>query len=110
MVHKLAPPPPPNSIRDLDELECKFHEQFYRAATELLIADLAMYRQNAEEMLEEYFNRFKMARNRYFVRMLQSEFANMAFNDLHFKTRDHFEDQHPNLFDLGVQVAQYKQF
>ncbi len=43
--------------------------------------------------------------------MLESEFAKIAFNGLHFKTRDHFEDwQFANLFDLGVRVTQYVQF
>nr|CAD1820391.1 unnamed protein product [Ananas comosus var. bracteatus] len=43
--------------------------------------------------------------------MPESEFAKMAFNGMHFKIKDHFEDKFfPNLFDLGVRVAQYEQF
>ncbi len=103
----------PNLIWDWDELESKFYEQFYRAMPELWIVVLASYRQNAGETIEEYLNRFKTARNRCFVRMpeFEFEFAKIAFNGLHFKIRDHFEDWHfANLFDLGIQVAQYEQF
>nr|CAD1817785.1 unnamed protein product [Ananas comosus var. bracteatus] len=43
--------------------------------------------------------------------MSESEFAKIAFNGLHFKIKDHFEDKYfSNLFDLGVHVAQYEQF
>ncbi len=77
----------------------------------LSVVDIASYRQRAREIVEEYLNHFKTARNRCFVRMPELELAKIAFNGLHFKTCDHFEDwQFANLFDLGVQVAQYEQF
>ncbi len=35
---------PPNFVRDWDELEAKFHEQFYRTMSELSVVDIASYR------------------------------------------------------------------
>ncbi len=71
---------PHNSVHDWNELEAKFHEQFYRAVPELSVTDIASYQQNAGETVEEYLNRFKTAINRCFVRMPLSEFAKIAFN------------------------------
>lgn len=43
--------------------------------------------------------------------MLEPQFAKMAFNGLHFKIKDYFEDKYfPNLFDLSFQVVQNEQF
>ncbi len=43
--------------------------------------------------------------------MPEVEFTKIAFNGNHFKIRDHFEGRYfPNLFNLGVRVAQYEQF
>ncbi len=75
------------------------------------IVDLALYRQNTDETVEEYLNRFKTTKNRCFVMMPEAKFTKIAFNGLHFTTRDHFEGRHfPYLFDLGVRVVQYEQF
>ncbi len=57
------------------------------------MANLALYQQKPGEIVDKYLNRYKVGRNRYFVRMPESEFAKMAFNDLHFKTKDYFEDK-----------------
>nr|CAD1820382.1 unnamed protein product [Ananas comosus var. bracteatus] len=63
------------------------------------------------ETVEEYLNRFKIAKIRCFMRMPESEFTKMILNGLYFKIKDYFEDKYfSNLFDLGVRIAQYEQF
>ncbi len=64
---------PHGSVRDLDELEAKFHKQFYRVVPELSITDLVSYRQKADETVEGFLSRFKTARNQCFVMMSEAE-------------------------------------
>jgi hypothetical protein len=57
---------PPDSISSWNDLESKFHEQFFSGKFELGLANLASVRQRREESVNDYIRRFWDTRNRWF--------------------------------------------
>ena len=53
----------PNSIRNWNQLEHKFHEHFLSGETEAKLSDLTSVRQGHDEPTSDYFKRFKEIKN-----------------------------------------------
>lgn len=66
---------PPNSIYTWVQLERVFHEHFFRGETQVILIDLAtMKRFNIEE-IEDYLNRFRQMKSRYYTQTPEYEFV-----------------------------------
>jgi hypothetical protein len=80
---------PPNSINSWNELENKFHEQFFAGEYELGLADLASVRQGREESINDNIRRFRDTKNRCFrIHVADKELVGLAFNGLLSYLRD----------------------
>ena len=53
----------PNSIQSWNQLECKFHNHFYKGNNEVKFSDLISVRQGRDEPISDYFRRFKDIKN-----------------------------------------------
>ena len=49
----------PGSILNWNQLECKFHDHFFSGETEVRLLDLTSVKQNRDESVLDYFQRFK---------------------------------------------------
>jgi hypothetical protein len=74
----------PNSIDSWEQLECKFHVDFYSLENELKLSDLTSVRQGRDVSINDYIRRFRDTKNRCFNLMIsENDMADLAFNSLH---------------------------
>jgi hypothetical protein len=73
----------PNSIDSWEQLEHKFHDQFYSPENELKLSDLTSVRQSHDESVSDYIRRFRDTKNRCFNLMIsERDMTDLAFNGL----------------------------
>ena len=73
----------PGSILNWNQLECKFHDHFFSGETKVRLLDLTSVKQNRDESVLDYFQRFKALKNRCFNSSLsEKDLADLAFNGL----------------------------
>ena len=72
------------SILNWNQLEHKFHDHFFSGETEAKLSDLTSVRQNRDESVLDYFQRFKAIKNRCFnLSLSERDLADLAYNGLH---------------------------
>jgi hypothetical protein len=82
----------PNSIDSWDQLEKKFHDQFFSGSYQLKLKDLTSVRQNKEESVSDCLKRFKEVKNRCFnLSLTDSDLADLAARGLRPAIRDRLE-------------------
>ncbi|KAI5346123.1 hypothetical protein L3X38_014002 [Prunus dulcis] len=92
-------------------MEQIFHEQFYRPEPEVSMADLAKIRQKPNESIQEYLRRFREAKARCKVNMLEHEFAKLAQGGLLLDLRKKFEgNEFCDFYDLLLRWIDTKHF
>ncbi|PKI70081.1 hypothetical protein CRG98_009544 [Punica granatum] len=64
-----------NSVHTWNEIESKFHTQFYRTKSEVSLLDLSRLVQEPGEAAAAYIARFKKARHRCKVALSEVEFV-----------------------------------
>ncbi|CAL2257286.1 unnamed protein product [Prunus armeniaca] len=69
---------PQNFVPNWQTMEQIFHEQFYQPEPEVSMADLAKMHQGLNESVQEYLGKFREARARCMVNMLEHEFVKLA--------------------------------
>jgi hypothetical protein len=57
---------PPSSILTWAHLEQRFHDHFYSGENELKLSHLTSIKQQHDEFVVDYINRFRDTKNRYF--------------------------------------------
>ena len=73
----------PGSILNWNQLERKFHDLFFSGEAEVRLLDLTSVKQNRDESVLDYFQRFKALKNRCFNSSLsEKDLADLAFNGL----------------------------
>ena len=79
----------PNSIRNWDQLEHKFHDQFFSGETKEKLLDLTSIKQGRDEPASNYFKRFKEIKNRCFSLIISEK--DLAFNGLRSYLKERLE-------------------
>ena len=74
-------------------MEQLFHAQFYKAESEVALADLANLRQLSEEWAEAFLQQFKVARGRCYVSLPEREFVRIAQGYLNLDLKKKFQDR-----------------
>ena len=75
-----------------NQLERKFHDHFFSGETEVRLLDLTSVKQNRDESVLEYFQRFKALKNRCFNSSLsEKDLADLAFNGLRSYLKEKLE-------------------
>ena len=73
-------------------LECKFHDHFFSGETEVRLLDLTSVKQNRDESVLDYFQRFKALKNRCFNSShSEKDLADLAFNGLRSYLKEKLE-------------------
>jgi hypothetical protein len=71
---------PAHSMYGWELLERKFLEHFYSGTSEAKLADLTSVRQTRDELVLDYFKRFKEIKNRCFnLTISKKDLADLAF-------------------------------
>jgi hypothetical protein len=74
------------------ELEEKFHSHFYSGAQETRLSHLASVHQEHDELVVDFFKRFREIKNRCFHLMIsERDLTDLCFAGLHFSIRDKLE-------------------
>ena len=82
----------PGSILNWNQLERKFHDHFYSGEAEIRLLDLTSIKQNRDESVLDYFQRFKALKNWCFNSSLsEKDLADLAFNGLHSYLKEKLE-------------------
>jgi hypothetical protein len=96
---------PIHSIYKWEPLERKFHEHFYSGTSEAKLPDLTSVRQTRDELVSDYFKRFKEIKNRYFnVTISEKYLADLTFQGMHSYLREKLEGH------IYLSLAQLWQF
>ena len=83
---------PLNSILSWGDLEQKLHEHFFSGDYELDLVDLVALRQEKDESVSDYIQRFRDTRNRCFqIHLTDKQLAGIAFDGLRYLSA--FRDQ-----------------
>ncbi|XP_050889723.1 uncharacterized protein LOC127095015 [Lathyrus oleraceus] len=78
---------PPNSIDAWPQLERLFHEQFYMGQTKISLKELASIKRKFTEPIDDYLNRFRLLKSRYFTIVPEHELVEMAAGGLDYSIR-----------------------
>ncbi|XP_060675539.1 uncharacterized protein LOC132804980 [Ziziphus jujuba] len=99
----------PNLIHRWQELEQKFHEQFYRIEQEISTADLSRLRQMEGESVENFITWFKRARIRWHLDIPEREFVKLAQSVLGYNLRKKFDGtEFHDLFEIVSRASRYE--
>ncbi|XP_058760054.1 uncharacterized protein LOC131633361 [Vicia villosa] len=69
---------PLNSIDTWAHLERMFHEQFYMGQTNISLKELASIKRKFTKPIDDYLNRFRLLKSRYFIVVPEHESVEMA--------------------------------
>ena len=82
----------PNSIRNWNQLEHKFHDHFFSGETKAKLLDLTSIKQGRDEPASDYFKRFKEIKNQCFsMTIFEKDLMDLAFNVLHSYLKEKLE-------------------
>jgi hypothetical protein len=96
---------PAHSIYRWETLEWKFHEHFYSGTSEAKLADLTSVKQTCDELVSDYFKRFKEIKSRYFnLTIFEKDLADLAFQAMHSYLREKLEG---HIYLLLMQLQQF---
>ena len=85
---------PPNSIHHWTQLERLFHEQFYMGQTKISLKELASVKRRFTEPIDEYLNRFRLLKARYFTQVPEHELVEIAAGGLDYSIRKKLDTQY----------------
>ena len=75
------------------QLEDSFQNQFFRGEMKVSFIDLVTIRQFNGKSIDYYLATFQIARNHYYIRILDVEVVNMAINGLNYDVRKKLVNQ-----------------
>ena len=82
----------PGSILNWNQLERKFHDHFFSGEIEIRLLDLTSVKQNRDESVLDYFERFKALKNQCFSSSLSGkDLADLTFNGLRSYLKEKLE-------------------
>jgi hypothetical protein len=88
-----------------EPLEWKFHEHFYSGTSEAKLADLTSVRQTRDELVSDYFKRFKEIRNQCFnLTISEKDLADLAFQGMCSYLKQNLEG---HIYLLLTQLQQF---
>ena len=99
-----------NSIRIWQEMERKFHTQFFNFESKVCIEKLSRVTQRNEETTDMFISRFKKMINRCKIHLLETEYVKMARRGLDIELRKKFQGmQFRDFYELIVKVTEYEE-
>jgi hypothetical protein len=82
----------PNSILSWGDLEQNFHDHLFSSDYELDLVDLAALRQEKDELVNDYIQRFQDTRNQCFqIHLVEKQLAGLAFDGLRYYLKEKLE-------------------
>jgi len=73
----------PGSILNWNQLVRKFHDHFFSGETKVRLLDLTSVKQNRDESVLDYLQRFEALKNRCFnLSLSEKDLADLAYNSL----------------------------
>jgi len=97
----------PHSIRNWNQLESQFDEQFYMCQSKISLKELASVRRKMLEFINDYLNRFRLLKARCFTQVPEHELVEMVAASLDYSIRKELDTQHmSNMAQLVDRVRQ----
>ena len=85
---------PCGSINSWADLEKHFHRYFYSGIHEMKLPDLTAIRQRHDEPVQDYIQRFREMRNKYYsLSLIDAQLADLAFQGMIAPIREKFSSQ-----------------
>ncbi|XP_027368230.1 uncharacterized protein LOC113874205 [Abrus precatorius] len=101
---------PSNSIHNWNQLERRFHEQFFRGKAKVSLMDLVNIKRMHNEFIDDYLNRFQQMRSRCFTQIPEYELVQMAVGGLEYLIRKKLINQQlRDMSQLATKVRQIEQ-
>jgi len=85
---------PLNSIHCWTQLEKAFHGQFYMGQCKISLKELASVRRRTHESIDDYLNRFRLLKARYFIVVPEHELVEMAVGGLDYSVQKKLDTQY----------------
>ena len=85
---------PPQSIQTWTQLERLFHEQFYTGQSKISLKELASVKRKVIESVDQYLNRFRLLKARYFSQVPKHELVEIAVGGLDYSIRKKLDTQY----------------
>ncbi|KAF3434658.1 hypothetical protein FNV43_RR21743 [Rhamnella rubrinervis] len=100
---------PANSIHTWQEMERKFHEQFYKIEPEVSMADLSHLYQRENETIESFLACFKRVKNQCHLDVPEREFVKLAISGLSYRHKKKFVGmEFGDLLELARRATRYE--
>ncbi|XP_050915778.1 uncharacterized protein LOC127130859 [Lathyrus oleraceus] len=100
-------------IHTWNQLERMFHEQFYMRQTKISLKELASARREFTEPIDDYLNKFRLLKAKYFTQIPGHELVEMAAGGLDYSIRKKLDTQYlrdmAQLADRVRQVERLKE-
>jgi hypothetical protein len=101
---------PSCSISSWAELEEKFHSHFYSGAQETKLSHLASVRQGRDELVVDFFKRFREIKNRCFHLIIsERDLTDLCFAGLRSSIRDKLDHYEFHNVNQLMQKARFSQ-
>ncbi|XP_027337413.1 uncharacterized protein LOC113851132 [Abrus precatorius] len=101
---------PPNSIHNWNQLERRFHEQFFRGEAKVSLMDLVNIKRIHNESIDNYLSRFRQMRSRCFTQIPEYELVQVAIGGLEYSIRKKLINQQlRDMSQLATRVRQIEQ-
>ncbi|XP_050908540.1 uncharacterized protein LOC127122206 [Lathyrus oleraceus] len=85
---------PQNSIHTWNQLERMFHEQFYMGQTKISLKELTSIKRKFTELIDDYINRLRLLKARYFTHVPEHELVEMAVGGLDYSIKKKLDTQY----------------
>ena len=100
---------PRNSIQSWQEMERKFHTQFFKVQLEVCIEELSRVTQRNGEPVDLFISQFKKMRNRCKIHLLKTKYVKMAQKGLDIELRKKFQGmEFRDFYELVAKVTKYE--
>jgi len=84
----------PHSIQNWTQLERLFHEQFYMGQSKISLKELVSDKMSSSKSIDDYLNRFRLLKARYFTQVPEYELVEVAVGGLDYSIRKKLDTQH----------------
>ncbi|CAL2230229.1 unnamed protein product [Prunus armeniaca] len=99
-----------NSVQTWEQMECVFHDYYYRIQLEVTISDLAALKQSEDEPAQDFITRFRKLKMKCRIPMEERHFIQMAQAALKISLRKRFDGMRfGDLAELADKASKYEE-
>ena len=99
-----------NFIMSWQEMNRRFHTQFFRVEPEICIEKLSRVTQRGGELIDSFISHFKRMRNRCKIHLLEIEYVEIAQRGLDIELRKKFQGmEFKDFYELIAKVIEYEE-